>query len=141
MVGLLVVWVAVVVTATLLVFGAVVPSFFIRSRPGGHGRRRSHRSPRFWGDLAAFVLVLVIVFTLTLALTGPLSDLLVAYWAWSIPVFLFLGAIFLSWFMHTAGYRTHAAAISLLVALGCLASLLAYLAQPIAWPFGASGIP
>ena len=73
MVSIQVVWVAIVVTGAVIVFGAVVPSLFVRSRSRN---RRSVRTSRAWTELGAFAIVLVIVLLLSVVLTDHLSPLL-----------------------------------------------------------------
>ena len=122
MVSIQVVWVAIVVTGAVIVFGAVVPSLFVRSRSRN---RRSVRTSRAWTELGAFAIVLVIVLLLSVVLTDQLTTLLSGYWAWSIPFFFFLSAIFVGWFFTSTGYRRSGAVESALIVFGILTSVVA----------------
>ena len=139
--SILVLWVAVVAFSAVLVFGAVVPSLFLRSRAGSSRARRSTRSARPWAALAVFAVALTLASLAAIVLTDHLATVLAAYWAWSFPVFFFLVAIFVGWFFSSAGYRSDTKALAVLLVLGFGSGVLAYALQPIPWALGFAGVP
>ncbi|MFZ0698973.1 MAG: hypothetical protein WAN74_02100 [Thermoplasmata archaeon] len=136
--GILVLWIAVVAFAAVLVFGTVVPSFFLRPRRGRYSGRRSSRP---WIALAIFAAAIVLVAILAVVLADDLSAVLASYWIWSFPVFFFLIAVFVGWFFRNAGYGTDTRTLGILLVLAFGSGFFAYVVQPVPWNLGHVGIP